>query len=72
MKRSEMVLHLKETLEEIEVAQKSRRPNDKNFHKRHAEDILDMILGFGMLPPEYDKLELGHIDSNFVNEWEPE
>ena len=52
MKRSEMLLHIKEMLLEIEAKKKNVRPNDLKFYDRQAADILDMLLGFGMSPPE--------------------
>ena len=51
MKKSEMVEHIAaEFINAIENSEHSNESEEK-YYKRKAADILDMMLGFGMLPP---------------------
>lgn len=76
MKRSEMLLHIKEMLLEIEDKKKNILSNDLKFYDRQAADILDTLLGFGMSPPSVPTnisgWEVGKGLPLYKNEWEPE
>lgn len=68
MKRSEMVRHIKNDLIEklehiwLNIGQKDR------WAQYTANELLDMIEGFGMLPPEVELENFGKKD----NAWERE
>lgn len=53
MKRSEMLSYMTDELMEILEAANTRneRENVLSFAQRKAAGMLDMLLGFGMLPP---------------------
>lgn len=54
MKRSEMIEHIKAELEEMVEVMKLRPKAAKHQPERFANSLLDMIEGFGMLPPGQD------------------
>ena len=77
MKRSEMVEHIKAELEELlkgyhNVSEK-RYPHWINGK---ASGILDMLEGFGILPPQAPHLVVPPLlpkpDVLYLHEWEPE
>lgn len=76
MKRSEMLDHIKEDLlEKLKHRWLERKETDK-WAEFTANQLLDMIEGFGMLPPElkeesFKMLPSGEIIYN-VNKWESE
>ena len=55
MKRSEMIEHIAQELIDIAVDEKSHKTAYQGYFQRKAADLLDMIEGFGMLPPPRDK-----------------
>ena len=83
MKRSEMVSHIHEELKDLinsyESASSKRVPH---LIKHRAEELLDVLEGFGMLPPEryrdhnWNELDISYSEwlqlPGKVNEWEPE
>lgn len=83
MKRSEMLDHIKEDLlEKLKHRWLERGETDK-WAEFTANQLLDMIEGFGMLPPETKALPQDFVNLGFtqefldehefkVNRWEPE
>lgn len=82
MKKSEMIAHM---TEEIILALHDKRysnESDDRYWTRKITDILDMQLGFGMLPPErfrdkdWNETGLSYSEwimlSSKINEWEKE
>ena len=77
MKRSEMVEHIRAELEEM--LKEHHNVSDKRYPhwiNGKASSMLDMMEGFGMLPPQYTSLHPGHFPGNEytieLNEWEEE
>lgn len=76
MKRSEMIEHLEEELlDYIECL--NLRKSDKGYSKHRAAGILDMLEGFGMLPPKtilesYSINSSGGMQPESTHEWESE
>lgn len=71
MLRSEMIEHIQADLKELLLA-KSNKSNLDTFLQKKAASILDMIEGFGMLPPYNpigSELPEGHIS---LCQWTPE
>lgn len=83
MKRSEMLDHIKEDLlEKLKHRWLERGETDK-WAEFTANQLLDMIEGFSMLPPETKALPQDFVNLGFtqefldehefkVNRWEPE
>lgn len=71
MKRSEALEYIKHELQDFarnyEMASEKARPHKL---EHGAENILDMMLGFGMSPPDHDNT----VFEGFINppEWESE
>lgn len=80
MKRSEMEEHIAAEVLEAIKSYNMRRGDPSGIPLRYAKGILDMILGFNMLPPAYyiilKKGMSGLSDEDpwvdLINEWEPE
>ena len=74
MKRSEMVEHIEADLLDMLDTIKLRPNAAKHQPNIFANDILDMIEGFGMLPPPHIKElpETDTINAIMLNEWEAE
>ena len=71
MKRSEMIEHIAAEMVDAAVYRKKlSNENEESYYKRKAADILDMLLGFGMLPP-YNPYYLDH-GSIMDCQWDPE
>lgn len=72
MKRSEMADYLAGDIKDIIAAHKTKSPayDESKFALSRAYDILDMIEGFGMLPPGVGQRISQHY--YIINEWEPE
>lgn len=76
MKRNKMIEHIKSEL--ILICEYYNMASDKaKLHKINngAADILDMLEGFGMLPPMYVRYvdqENGNTLCQELLEWEPE
>ncbi len=81
MKRSEMIDFIQQELAEIMEGPKGNDKMEK-YLKRKAAGLLDMIEGFGMIPPVYEGLmangekfnkatDSGRDTSRFLD-WEPE
>lgn len=56
MKRTEMIEHIAEELLNIVNAHAHSWQDEEKFCSRKASDLLDMIEGFGMRPPEREDL----------------
>lgn len=77
MKRSEMLTHMIEDIEQHLFTLEHRPNTRKHFPAILANELLDMIEGFGMLPPaDYhprDKdADLAVRVGEFYMKWEPE
>lgn len=70
MKRSKMLEHMIEEIKDRRETLKLRPNTEPYFNKDLANNLLDMIEGFGMLPPDRALVhpELKYVD----NSWEPE
>lgn len=51
MKKQEMIEFIEDELLDFEKLLEIKSGRDKRFHRRRAEAMLDMLLGFDMLPP---------------------
>jgi len=76
MKRSEILLHIQEELRESLKHRFLEQGNVDNWTKYYSNELLDMLEGFGMLPPTIKEesfriLESGEMIYN-VNRWESE
>lgn len=75
MKRSEMIDHIKADLEEMLEILELRPKTRPYIAERYANDILDMIEGFGMLPP-IDPKDIFYTsdcpEGEHLNGWESE
>ena len=76
MKRSEMIVHIQAELEGMVESIKLRPNAAKYAPERYANGLLDMIEGFGMLPPLTKLKDPGHFPGDEftyeMNQWEPE
>ncbi len=82
MKKSEMIDHMSEEVSSALRGRQYSNETDDKYWTRKMTDILDMQLGFGMLPPERfrdkDWNETGITYSQWIqlsgkiNEWEKE
>ena len=78
MKKSEMIEHIAAEMCDAYRDRKLSGETEDAYWKRKATDLLDMLLGFGMLPPQRRasdaELNKGlYIDEyGIINEWEPE
>lgn len=79
MKRSEMIEHIAEEMIDAVRSREFSNETEDAYHKRKASYILDMLEGFGMLPPETDienKRDLGQgLIVTYINKerkWAPE
>lgn len=85
MKRSEMLEHIRSELRETMRGLSITNEKANKYFWRRSKELLDMIEGFGMLPPAYERefdaniygsrqtYELCKLDGETaVNEWEPE
>jgi hypothetical protein len=77
MKRSEMIEHIAAEMVDAEANRKYSNEPKQDYYLRKATGLLDMIQGFGMLPPTVD----GIIEVEKTNDeglalklwsWEPE
>lgn len=80
MKRSEMNDHIYEEIKEFLEKRQYSNETDEKYWRRRSASILDMLLGFGMLPPKIIVQEPDN-DSGCIeessysfmrNEWEDE
>jgi hypothetical protein len=81
MKRSEMAAFIYDEVKEALDMRKYSNETDEAYWGRRSKYILDMIEGFGMLPPERE-VDLTPEDlinvirltpfGDYINEWEPE
>lgn len=62
MKRSEMEEHIQAMTEDAVENRQYSGETDEKYYKRHAKYILEMLLGFGMLPPLSEE-EYNHMDN---------
>lgn len=78
MKKSEMIEHISAVMYDAYIDRQLSKETEDAYWKRHATDLLDMLLGFDMLPPlrraSDDELNKGlYIDEwGYINEWEQE
>lgn len=75
MKRSEVIEHIKADIEEMLKNMKNRPSAAKYMPERYANEILDMLEGFGMLPPHNKSAQAmsGSYDESIgCCIWEPE
>jgi len=78
MKRSEILLHIQEELRESLKHRFLEQGNVDNWTKYYSNELLDMLEGFGMLPPYRKRTqeEFNEIDAinqyHYVHKWEPE
>jgi hypothetical protein len=72
MKKSEMIKHISAVMYDAYVDRQHSRETEDAYWNRHAAQLLDMMLGFGMLPPLYNMNEGSGMPSDEVNEWEQE
>jgi hypothetical protein len=78
MKRSEMIDLMADELADPEVNGKHGNETEEATFKRRASRLLDMIEGFGMLPPPLETYQVTSMDGKSlgelpdVYEWEPE
>jgi len=71
MKKSEMVEYIKtELLEFHERYSKANEKRKKHLLQNNASGILDMMLGFGMLPPPVFPMDKN--DAGVFYDWEDE
>lgn len=68
MKRSEMNDHIYEEIKEALDNRQYSNETDEAYWRRRSAQILDMVLGFGMLPPTTTLKKLWIDD----NAWESE
>ena len=54
MKRTEMVEHIAAEIEDMFNTRQYSKETDAGFYKRKAANLLDMLLGFDMAPPNLD------------------
>jgi len=69
MKKSEMLDHMYQDIIEAIASRASSNETDEKYWRRKVEGLLDMQLGFGMLPPMQPIPEYAF---QAPNEWEPE
>jgi 5,10-methylenetetrahydrofolate reductase len=73
MKRVEVIEHIKSELQELaESLENTTEKRRRHIIQNKAESILDMLEGFGMMPPNKDNavdVELGKDGSLFVSLW---
>lgn len=62
MKRNDMINHMIEEIKEKRERLELRPNTEPYFNKDLANDLLDMLEGFGMLPPPYKKLLEGETE----------
>lgn len=73
MKRSEIIQRIAADLEEMLVNLENRPRTRPHIAKRTANNILDMLEGFGMSPPDWDDTVYGYNEGYILPpEWEPE
>jgi hypothetical protein len=72
MKRSEMIDHIVAEMVDAEANRKYSNEAGEAYFKRRAVSLLDMIEGFGMLPPEVPTLTINGVSFIAKNIWEPE
>lgn len=53
MKKSEMIEHISAVMHEAYVARQHSSEAEDAYWNRHAAQLLDMMLGFGMIPPTW-------------------
>lgn len=71
MKRSEMVAFIYDEVKEALDMRKYSNETDEAYWRRRSTQLLDMVLGFGMLPPS--KCDTGKCSEiGCGNEWEEE
>lgn len=71
MKRSEMLDHMYQDIIEALASRASSNETDEKYWRRKVEGLLDMQLGFGMLPPTLTgEVELeSHEDGLAIKLW---
>lgn len=69
MKRSEILQHMIEDIEQHLFVLEHRPNTKKHFSSILANELLDMLEGFGMLPPALPSL---NFTDTYGHEWEPE
>ncbi len=75
MKRSEMIDHIYEEIKEFLEKRQYSNETDEKYWKRRSAAILDMLLGFDMLPParmRYIETENGNTLCSEDCSWEAE
>lgn len=51
MKKSEIIEHIAAVMYDAYIDRQHSRETEDAYWNRHAAQLLDMLLGFGMLPP---------------------
>ena len=85
MKKSEMIEHIAAEMSDAYHNRQLSRETEDAYWQRKATNLLDMLLGFGMLPParkattkdrgledDPDLFAESMLFDPTVNEWEPE